>query len=544
MIEQFLKKMKEMKNKKLIFFVIIQTFFISTMVLNYLPNISNTYWINKYENSMISSSTWNKNGNAICTATDTQDLHQICSDGAGGAIIVWRDRRNYASTHEDIYAQKINSNGTIDWTTNGVPVCTAGGTQRYPQICSDGAGGAIITWEDGRVPSDYDIYAQRINSSGGVEWTPNGTAICSAANTQSNSQICSDGAEGAIITWMDARPGSNNYDIYAQRVNSSGDDEWTTDGVLICNAAMAQQLLQIVNYTVGGAIIAWHDERTYATTSVDIYAQKINSSGIVEWAPNGVAVSTELTWQDSPQICSDGTGGAIIVWVNDVIGIRDIYAQRVNTTGGMEWTGNGTAVCTENQQQYNPQICSDGAGGAIITWDDYRNNATTDFDIYAQKVNTSGGMEWMANGTAICTASKEQRDPQICSDDAGGAIITWYDNRNYYDIYAQKVNSTGSVQWTLNGRAICTAREDQGPPQICSDGSGGAIITWYDYRNGNYDIYAKHTNITQEKAPELSFLPILMLQQPGPFDQLLIPLILIGIAAAVIVVIVIMKSKK
>ena len=41
--------------------------------------------------------------------------------------------------------------------------------------------------------------------------------ICTAANSQVDPQICSDGVGGAIITWTDARTGGGN-DIYADRV--------------------------------------------------------------------------------------------------------------------------------------------------------------------------------------------------------------------------------------------------------------------------------------------------------------------------------------
>ena len=75
-------------------------------------------------------------------------------------------------------------------------------------------GGAIVTWKAG------DIYAQRVNGSGIVQWTANGVALCTAASDQSGPMIVSDGAEGAIVTWMDERSGAT--DIYAQRVAASG----------------------------------------------------------------------------------------------------------------------------------------------------------------------------------------------------------------------------------------------------------------------------------------------------------------------------------
>ncbi|MDI6808208.1 MAG: hypothetical protein QME66_04385 [Candidatus Eisenbacteria bacterium] len=89
--------------------------------------------------------------------------------------------------------------------------------------------------------------------------------------------------------------------------------------------------------------------------------------------------------------------------------------------------------------------------------------------------------EWSGSpnvNTPICTASGGQTDPKIIGDGAGGAIITWYDNRSgSYDIYAQRINASGIVQWTANGVVICTAATYQFNPTIASDGSGGAIIT-------------------------------------------------------------------
>ena len=34
---------------------------------------------------------------------------------------------------------------------------------------------------------------------------------------------------------------------------------------------------------------------------------------------------------------------------------------------------------------------------------------------------------WVEDGVAICTATNNQEDPQMTSDGAGGAVITWRD---------------------------------------------------------------------------------------------------------------------
>ena len=67
---------------------------------------------------------------------------------------------------------------------------------------SDGAGGAIITWEDGRrhdAPLDSDIYAQRIDASGMVHWTADGELISGGAVQISAAGQLLVEPEGAVL---------------------------------------------------------------------------------------------------------------------------------------------------------------------------------------------------------------------------------------------------------------------------------------------------------------------------------------------------------
>jgi predicted lipoprotein with Yx(FWY)xxD motif len=431
---------------------------------------------------------WSTNpavNNAVSTAASSQFNPTITSDGSGGAIITWQDDRGGTF---DIYAQRISASGVVQWAADGVAISTAANNQERPTIISDGSGGAIITWQDDRGGA-YDIYAQRINASGVVQWAADGVAISTAANNQFTPTITSDGSGGAIITWFDIRSGSDT-DIYAQRINASGVVQWTADGVAISTAADFQREPNIISDGSGGAIITWYDYRV--GNIPDIYAQRINTSGVVQWLANGVAISTAANHQFNPTITRDGSGGAIITWQDFRNGNFDIYAQRIDASGVVQWTADGVAISTAAVDQSSPTITSDGSGGAIITWQDGRGGATT--DIYAQRINTSGVVQWAANGVAISTAANYQLNPTIISDGSGGAIITWFDIRSGSDsdIYAQRINASGVVQWTADGVAISTAINDQFVPTITSDGSGGAIITWMDLRIGqNWDIYAQ-----------------------------------------------------
>ena len=89
-------------------------------------------------------------------------------------------------------------------------------------IASDGAEGAIVTWQDNRGAAGYDIYAQRLNAAGAPQWTADGAALCTAANWRYHPRIIPHGAGDAIVTWEDFRTAFSSTDIYAQKVDGAG----------------------------------------------------------------------------------------------------------------------------------------------------------------------------------------------------------------------------------------------------------------------------------------------------------------------------------
>lgn len=437
------------------------------------------------------SAAWPHDPNAgnvpVCTAARYQLLRAIVPDGAGGAILAWEDDRTGAGLY-DIYAQRLAADGTPRWTPDGAALCTATGSQSYPALTPDGAGGAIVAWQDYRSGTSNDIYVQRVNANGVPQWTTDGVALCTSPNDQLYPTIASDGAGGAIVTWTDFRSGSN-YDVYAQRVSASGLPQWPANGVVLCSAANNQDYPVIVSDGVGGAIVVWDDYRS--GTNYDVYAQRVNTSGVALWAPNGAPLCTATGTQASPKIIADGAGGAIATWYDYRVSNAHIYAQRVSPAGAQQWATDGVAVCTASGDQTNPVPASDGAGGAIIAWNDGR--TIQNWDIYAQRVSAGGVPQWTANGVALSTASADQLNPVIVADGNGGAIAIWNDSRNGPgDIFGQRVSAGGGTQWAANGVAICTAASSQASPVVASDGAGGAITAWWDQRNGTfYDVYAQ-----------------------------------------------------
>lgn len=427
---------------------------------------------------------WTDFGTPVCTAVGNQTSPVLTSDGAGGAIIAWIDGRG---EWEEIYAQRIDSFGVVQWGSDGVPVCLVAVPQNIV-ISSDGSGGAIVTWQDHR-GSWYDIYAQRIDAEGAVKWAAEGVPICTADWSEWHPAQVSDGQGGAIIAW-------SNGGIYAQRISGQGNIQWQVDGVTVCG--QAADLPAIVSDDAGGAVLTWVDSRR-TCSALDVYAQRIDGSGAAQWQGDGVEVSTATGtlgyFGKFPQLVPDETGGAIVAWWDDRSDTADIYVQRINGSGILQWGENGTAVCQGLGSQYHPKVVPDGVGGAVVTWQDYRDGPDRGYDVYAQRVNASGSAQWTENGIPVCTAMGDQEYPEMIPAGNAGAIIVWSDSRHASSsplahAFSQRIDGVGAVGWATDGLAVATRTGEQRDPAMVSDGIGGAIVVWVDSRSATQSSYA------------------------------------------------------
>ena len=447
---------------------------------------------------VVVNSQWNSDpttNTAVCDTTENQNFAKIVSDDNGGAYIIWTDHRDESGILAgDIYAQRIKASGYPMWIKNGIVINNGMNAQVVPELISDGAGGFIAVWQlKFGLFYDRDLYAQRVDSSGNLLWNTNGVVISNVGGTEYYQNVIPDGNGGAIIAWqhLPGTPGEN--DIYAQRVDNNGQTLWASNGITISDTIGSQTYPVQASDDNGGTMIAWSDSRN-GYPNIDIYVQHVASNGNVSFASNGISVCNEAAFQDEPVILNDGYGNYIIAWYDMRHTNGDIYIQKVDTVGNFHFMTNGIPVCTDSSEQNRPALISDGVGGFIIAWTDLSDDGG---NIYAQRFDSNGNALWTSNGVAICTAADIQDNSQIAPDNQGGAIISWMDYRNEWlgDIYSQRIDSDGNLIWNTNGVAICTATGEQSDQQMISNGSGGSILVWYDTRNGvDENIYAQNVN--------------------------------------------------
>jgi hypothetical protein len=399
---------------------------------------------------------WNSNpsvNNLIIANTNgfNQTNNKILPDASGGAIIVGSRR-----------VQKINANALPQWGGNGV----AFGSD---EVSIDGSGGLYGTSSSGN-----GINVQKLNSSGVSQWY---TVVGNGSYNPIRPTIINDGTGGAFVAWVyyDFNNQNSGYfnQYYMQRVSASGSAKWASNGVPMINWGDVNMQCQLIASSPYQAMLS---------TASRLNVRKIDTTGMPNWPHNTFDVGGY-----NQHIIPDGNGGAFIVWE-----LNYVYVQKIDSNGTKLWPGNGVRLSntgTDYQQTY-PRVTPDGTGGCIATWTDTRNSNS---DIFAQKISSNGTVQWVASGRPVCTITGSQLVPDIASDGAGGAIITWQDFRSgTNDIYAQRLGADGSYFLQNNGLPVCNATGNQVSPKIISDGAGGGIISWKDDRSGTgiFDIYA------------------------------------------------------
>ncbi|MCP4573724.1 MAG: T9SS type A sorting domain-containing protein [bacterium] len=315
-----------------------------------------------------------------------------------------------------------------------------------------------------------------------------GIPICQHEENDFSPCIASDGAGGAIIAWSCLRPHPHPKGVFANRINGNGNLLWIGCGTQVNEPEwFTHDPVDIVADGSGGAVICWAGFNGDATPS--IRAERVNAAGGHVWSGGGVELwSGEVNPVPTyPRICSDEAGGAVVVWYEQHEGNYNLVARRVDGTGTPLWTSGGVDICTEEHQQQKHRIVSDGAGGAIIVWRDSRGTYN---DVYAQRIDASGTVRWTVDGIPICTYNGAKDEPRIVPDGLGGAIITWEDA----DIMAQRVDGDGTLLWGPDGVTVCGIVGGQSDPQIASDGANGAVLSWRDTRSGAWGVYAQRLN--------------------------------------------------
>lgn len=241
-------------------------------------------------------------------------------------------------------------------------------------------------------------------------------------------------------------------------------------------------------------VIIWVDRRDGTS---DIYLQRYDSDGDPIGSNTKVNDDINNSYQFEPAVAVDLSGLYSVVWKDYRNGNYpfdpDIYFQRFDSS--LLASGGNINLTTEypDSTKESPDIALAPWGGGVVVWSDYRNR---NWDIYGQIISSNGS--FIGNNFKVNDDSgiNQQHAPKVAVSPQGWFVVTWYDNRlGNDDIYIQRFDSLGNKL----GVNVKVNADSQGArqafPDIATDGAGHFTVVWVDWRNGTYpsnpDIYSR-----------------------------------------------------
>ncbi|MAP62004.1 MAG: hypothetical protein CMF82_03535, partial [Candidatus Marinimicrobia bacterium] len=391
---------------------------------------------------------WVDNGEALRQGVHIEWQKTGDIGNNGEMIFAWSDTR---SSDREVYAQKFDSAGNKLWGDEGIIVVEYEGRQEDPILINDGNGGAYVIWRDYRVEPDPvgDVYAQHINSDGTLSYpigapSTQGFALSNESGYQVSLNMCSDGLGGAYAIWMDT--GGKTYASHLTPNSSQIPNPGT--GTIIMDHDWTYASISLETAGGGDAMMVWFDERIVDGQPVqDIYSQRIgldsNGDIITKWSnpqEGGVPICTADGKQERAKVTYYNEDWNVVVWEdsrhNDYLADNgapssiDIYAQFIDADGNKAdaYYENGNPLvsnlcydptsCTPSfplSDQTNPRVKA-ADGGAFVIWIDKRNNND---DIYMQMITPdnpgllSGSSNYPFDGVPVTDAPFTQGSARL-----------------------------------------------------------------------------------------------------------------------------------
>jgi hypothetical protein len=425
-------------------------------------------------------------------ANDSYSQRVICN--GSNVYVVWSDSRNGES---DIYLNYSTDSGAI-WLASEIRIDTgdtAGANGSGGPDISVSGDNVYVVWYDSRNGA-WDIYFN-YSLDAGVTWQASDirldTGDTAGASDSWRPKISSAG-NNVYVVWFDTRNGNEdiyfNYSMDAGATWQASDTRLDTGDTPGASISWQTQIASSGN----NVYVVWYD---YRDGGSDIYFNYSMDAGAT-WQASDTRLDTgdsaganDSIW---PSICCDGTN-VYVAWYDERHGelVWEIYFNS-STDAGANWQATDVWISTGDtpgaRSSYWSDICCDGAN-VYAVWSDKRDG---EFDIYFNS-SVDSGMTWKPSSIRLdvgdIAGAYDSPHPKIsCSGDY--IYTVWYDYRNgERDIYSNYSINKGAT-WQSSDIRLDTGDSPGANisefPEITSCGNN-VYVAWRDYRNGAIDIY-------------------------------------------------------
>lgn len=435
----------------------------------------------------------------VCDSTGDQAVPKIAACGDGSTWIAWFDNRggSYA-----VYAQKLDAQGQELFPHNGLLVSANPQSTSLVDwgICSDGAGGVVLSFTDTRAGADLDVYAYRLDAAGNFAWGPNGVTLSNNGDYEANPKpaLLSDGS--FVVTWSRS-PSSGAGAVHMQKLDAAGTPQFAGDGLQIVGPGTEKPGFSAIAASDAGSwIIAYVRDISTFSSPRHLRAQKYDTAGNPLWNAGAVqsiydAAPMPIAYQ--PLVIAADGGGAIFGWHSSVGGLFDCWIQRVDAAGAELYAHNGLRVSTEASRfKLDPSISVLGVGGDCLIAFNKRNTAQSQWASCVQRISIGGARLFTDNGIELLPFNGVPKLFERCVPLGNDAIVIACEQTNYpaqgNRVLAFRVDAAGANQFPSVPLVMSSVLSTKDKPAAVVDASGIVRMSWDDARNDSGDIYAQN----------------------------------------------------
>ncbi len=428
---------------------------------------------------------WGFNGNPLLTNPGDQAPAAVRTDGAYGAYVVSAD-----AAASSVVVQHLDLNGgTVSgWSVAGLVLSGASGARAFA-VAEDATRGVFVLGKGAAGSSPVRLWRVGFAGDFTLAWPAAGLALPLPAGdlAQTAVAVTPDGVGGAFLVTE-----ANSQHLF--HVTSAGvlDPAWPASGTNLGTVAGPDYDRMLVADATGGVYVAFA-LTTFAHQST-AYVRHFKSNGVSDpaWPARGRPVSTVPGENVGFSMCSDGAGGVLISIVNSVDGIEPGVAtvQRVTPSGALAagWPATGLSVSSAIASvDAITQIVANGTGGGMVKWVVAPPAANTEPRLARFSPTGTLVPGWPLDGIAPVPMTYGSPQSDLLDDGSGGAYLAvtqWTDaSETDTQVRLQHVDASGSTGfWPAGGRPIVPL-DPPASTLLLAPSLGGLIAGWGDLRD-------------------------------------------------------------
>ena len=356
-----------------------------------------------------------------------------------------------------------------------------GNDQVQPKVRPLSNNGWYVSWFDADPnsppPVGYDVYLQRLNPGGVEQFRHDGIKIADLSNSSTEDYgLDADTAGNALLAFLDTREGSNEQ-VTAAKISPAGKALWGKLGVQTTKDSATHSAPKIAGTSDGSVVVAW-------TSNSNVVLQKLDANGHTLWG-KGVVLSESGYNYGLADLHAADNGSVVVSWVREqgFGSNRYIYANKLSAQGKVLWGKKHVKVFDNGSLQFGafPYFVPDGSGGAVFAW----YSSTPALQCFAQHILANGTEAFPHNGSAASTNTTNVRVSPAASYRAATdeVFLFWTEedsNQVLNGVYAQKFDAKGTRKWGDSGLVVVPLGADQ---QIFVQNvqiGTGALTYWVD----------------------------------------------------------------